>query len=73
MHEELFVVAESVKEIENREVLRLVGVEGKRENYAVRNGAGEDFAGDGVALDAARGGGAWKRKEEKGKTQEEED
>ena len=55
MDEELFVVAESVEGIEDGESLRLVGVEGWRKNDAVGNAAGEDFAGEGVAFDAAGG------------------
>jgi hypothetical protein len=55
MHQELFVVAESMEEIENRKVPLLVGIERWRKNNAVRNRAREEFAGDGVALDAAGG------------------
>lgn len=54
--EELFIVAESMEEIEDGEAAGFVGVEGSGENDAVGNGAGEDFAGDGVALYAAGGG-----------------
>jgi len=56
MDEELFVVAESVEVVEDGEAFCLVGVEGRREDDAVGNAAGEDFAGEGVAFDAARGG-----------------
>jgi len=59
MDQELFVVAEAVEEIEDRETEGLVGVEGGREDDAIGDGAGEDFAGDGVALDAAGGGVKW--------------
>ena len=55
--EELFVVAEAVEEIEDWKSGGFVGVERGWENDAVGNGAREDFAGDGVALDAAGGGG----------------
>jgi hypothetical protein len=54
--EELFVVAEAVEGIEDGEMPGLVGVEGRREDDAVGNRAGENFAGDGVALDATSGG-----------------
>ena len=52
---ELFVVAEAVEGIEDGEVFCSVGVEGWRKNDAVGNAAGEDFAGEGVAFDAAGG------------------
>jgi hypothetical protein len=54
---ELFVVAEAVEEVEDREMLGFLGVEGSRENDAVGDGAGEDFAEDGIAFDAAGGSG----------------
>ena len=57
----MFVVAESMEVIEDGEVLGLVGVERRRENDAVGNAAGEDFAGEGVAFDAAGGGGSGER------------
>jgi hypothetical protein len=56
MDEELFVVAESVEGIEDGKSLRLVGVKRRRKNDAVGNAAGEDFAGEGIAFDAAGGG-----------------
>ena len=56
MDEELFVVAEAVEGIEDRKVFCFVGVEGGRENDAIGDAAGEDFAGEGVAFDAAGGG-----------------
>ena len=52
----LLVIAEAVEEIENGEAARFVGIKAGRQKNAVRNGAGEDFAGEGVALDAARSG-----------------
>ena len=52
----MFVVAESMEVIEDGKAFCLVGVEGRRENDAVGNAAGEDFAGEGVAFDAAGGG-----------------
>jgi hypothetical protein len=52
----LLVVAEAVKEIEDGEAARSVGVKAGRQEDAIRNGASEDFAGDGVALDAAGSG-----------------
>jgi len=63
--EELFVVAETVERIEDCEVLGLVSVEGSGENDAVRNAAGKDFTGDGIALNAARGQGGRNVKEVK--------
>ena len=63
MDEELFVVAESVEGIEDRKVFCFVGVESWRKDDAVRDAAGEDFAGEGVALDAAGGGGKREVKE----------
>ena len=51
--EELFVVAESVEGIEDGKVFRLVSVVGRRKHDAVGNVAGEDFAGNGIAFDAA--------------------
>ena len=56
MDEELFVVAEAVEGIEDGKVFCFVGVERRRKNDAVGNIAGEDFAGEGVAFDAAGGG-----------------
>jgi len=61
--EELFVVAETVERIEDGEVFCLVGVERWRENDAVRHAAGEDFAGEGVAFDAAGDGNGREGKE----------
>jgi hypothetical protein len=54
--EELFVVAEAVEVIQDGKVFCLVGVEGRWEDDAVGNAAGENFAGNGVAFDAAGGG-----------------
>ena len=56
MDEELFVVAEAVEGIEDWIFCGFVGVEIIGEDDAVRNGAGEDFGGEGVAFDAAGGG-----------------
>jgi hypothetical protein len=61
--EELFVVAETVERIEDGEVFCLVGVERWWENDAVRNAAGEDFAGKGVAFDAAGCCNRWEGEE----------
>jgi len=61
--EELFVVAESVEGIEDGKVFCFVGVESWRKNNAIRNAAGEDFTGDGVAFDTAGGGGRGEGKE----------
>jgi len=49
----LFVVAEAMEEIQNREAAGFVGVKAGRQKNAVGDGVREDFAGDGVALDAA--------------------
>jgi hypothetical protein len=54
--EELFVVAETVEGIQDGEVFCLVSVKGRREDDAVRNAAGKDFARNGVAFDSAGGG-----------------
>ena len=56
MDEELFVIAEAVEGIEDGKFRGFVGVEIIGEDDAVRNGAREDFGGDGVAFDAAGGG-----------------
>jgi hypothetical protein len=61
---ELFVIAEAMEEIEDWKAERFVGVEGGWKDDAIGNGAGEDFAGDGVALDAAWGGLGWDGQEE---------
>ena len=66
MDEELFVVAEAVEGIEDRKMFRFVGVERRWENDAVRNAARENFAGEGVAFDAAGG-----REERRGEEVEE--
>lgn len=55
MDEELCVVTKAVEGVEDGEMFCFVGVEGGRENDAVTDAAGEDFAGDGVAFDAAGG------------------
>ena len=57
----MFVVAESVVVIEDGKMFCLVRVERRRNNDAVGNAAGEDFAGEGVAFDAAGGGGSGER------------
>src|SRR5262249_14044845 len=44
MDEELFVVAEAVERVKDREVFCLVGVERGGKHHAVRNVAGQDFA-----------------------------
>jgi hypothetical protein len=54
--EELFVVAEAVEGIKDRKVFCLVSVKRWRKNDAVGNAVRKDFAGDGVAFDAACGG-----------------
>ena len=63
MDEELFVVAEAVEGIEDGEVFCFVGVESWREDDAVVHAASEDFAGEGVAFDAASGGSGREGKE----------
>jgi len=64
--EELFVVAEAVKVIEDGEFSGFVGVEGGGKDDAVADGAGEDFGGKGVTFDAgrSRSGGEAKKAEE---------
>jgi hypothetical protein len=59
----LFVVAESVEEIEDREFSGFVGVVTGRKEHAVVDGMSEDFAGEGIALDAAGGRGGGKDRE----------
>lgn len=49
----LLVVTETVEKIENGEAAGFVGIKAGREKNAVRNGVRKDFAGDGVAFDAA--------------------
>ena len=56
-NEGLFVVTEAVKEIEDGEAARFVGVKPRRQKNAIWNRASEDFAGDGVAFGAAGSGG----------------
>jgi hypothetical protein len=56
VEEGLLVVAEAVKEIEDGEAAGFVGVKAGRQKNAIGNGTREDFAGDGIALDAAGGG-----------------
>jgi hypothetical protein len=64
MEEGLLVVAEAVEKIENGEAAGFVGVKAGRQENAIGNGAREDFAGDGIAFDAA-GGKKRRRKEAK--------
>ncbi len=68
--EELFVVAEAVEGIENGEFFGFVGVEGRWEDDAVGDGAGEDFGGEKVAFDAAGGGEEREVEEEEKKSGE---
>ena len=56
-----------MQEIQNREVPRLVRVERGRKNDAIGNAAGQDFAGDRVALDAA-GREEWTRENTEGRS-----
>jgi hypothetical protein len=58
MHEKLFVVAEPMKFVQDGEVLGFVGIERGGKHDTIRNAARKDFAGDGIALDAAGGDGA---------------
>lgn len=69
MHEKLFVVAKAMQLIEDGKVFCFVGVERGGEHDAVRNIAAQNFAGDGVAFDAAGGEGG--RDVEEGKKYEE--
>jgi hypothetical protein len=55
MDEKLFVVSQAMEEIQNRKVPGLVFIERGRKNDAERNRAVQDFAGNGVALDATGG------------------
>jgi len=68
MDEELFVVAETVERVEDCEMLGFVGIEGRGKNNTVRDVAGKDLAGDGVALDAPGSEGGRNAKETKEKT-----
>jgi hypothetical protein len=52
MDQELFVVTESMKKIEDRKVPEFLCVKRCRKNDAVGNRARKDFAGESVALDA---------------------
>src|SRR5215469_5909424 len=52
---ELFVVAEAVKIVEDREFFGLVSVERSGENDAIGDRTGENFRREGVAFDAAAG------------------
>lgn len=71
MDEELFVVAEAVEGIEDGIFCGFVGVEIIGKDYAVRNGTGEDFGGDGVAFYAA--GGGEEREAEEGEEEKKRD
>ena len=72
MNEELFVVAKAMKFVEDGEPPGFVGVERGGKYDAVRNIATEDFAGEGVAFDAAGSEGRGDVKEvEEGKEVEE--
>src|SRR5579859_453089 len=71
MDEVLFVVAEAVQRVEDGEVSGFVGVERRRENDAVRHAAGEDFAWESIAFDAAIRGKEREGEEEKEKEREE--
>lgn len=53
VEERLLVVAEAVEEIENREVARFVGIKAGRQKDTIWHRASKNFAGNGVALDAA--------------------
>jgi hypothetical protein len=68
MDEELFVVTETMKKIEDGKVRGFVCAEGGWKNDAVGYGPREDFAGEGIAFDAARSSmqGKDEEKEKKG-------
>jgi len=53
MQEHLLVIAEAMKKVENRKLTGLVRVIGGRKKDAVWDGPVKDFAGNGVAFDAA--------------------
>ena len=55
VHERLFVIAESMEEIQDRKMAGLIGIERGRKNDAVRDAPRQDFAGNGAALDPAAG------------------
>jgi hypothetical protein len=56
MDEHLFVIAEPMEEIKDRKALLFVRVIAGRKQNAVGNSVRKDFAGEGVAFDAAGGG-----------------
>ena len=68
--EHLFVIAEAMEEIEDGEALRLVCVVTWRKQNAIRNGMSENFAGQGIAFDAASGSEGRRRAQEKEKNGE---
>ena len=63
VHEELLVVAKSMQLVQDGEAFCLVSIERGGEHDAVRYAAGKDFAGDGIAFDAAGSEGGRDRKE----------
>src|SRR5690348_18004597 len=65
MHEELLVVTKPVQFVKDGKALRLVRIERSRKHHAVGNAASKDFAGDGVAFDAAGSNGSRDVKEAK--------
>lgn len=73
VHERLFVIAESMEEIQDWKAAGLIGIERGRKNDAIRDAMGQGFAGNGVALDsaagseAARHGGEQSEREQKKK------
>ena len=77
VYKRLFVVAESMEEIEDRKTPRLIGVERRRKNNTIRNPSRQDFAGNGVALypasgsEAARHGSEQRERKQKNEMREE--
>ncbi len=60
-----------MEEVEDREMFGFVGVEGVRENNAVRNRAREDFTGNGIAFNTTgRGRGYSGKKNNKEENEE---
>lgn len=60
--EELFVAAQTMKEVKNRIAARFAGVVTWWKDGAVANVVAEDFAGGGAALNAAEAGLRWRSK-----------
>jgi hypothetical protein len=55
MDEKLFVVPQTMEEIQNREAPHVILIKRRGKHDTIRNPASQNFAGKGVALDTARG------------------